>query len=260
MANSFFKITVGQQQEFHRILGEIGFGDDEVTAVIKSNKPALKLASLVAKFVGGELVFPEAAANHSYDRLLPSLSEQAVVTIAGLEKFGAKVGLSKKQVKSLCTKLKSIKDSDHIQTITDCKVVVVWLGNLRATVRFYQMLVEDRQVEAGANPNWYGTDFEKLLMELDGTAYQYGTDPGVFIADGLNAIDNWNPEDGSSVDKARQNAQGRENYYLASVEALALYATASAELYRAQDGENLPYYDLAGIRSGDGLDGSPCSR
>ncbi|MDR1033133.1 MAG: hypothetical protein LBL84_03960 [Candidatus Nomurabacteria bacterium] len=263
--NPFFKVTVGQLSEFHRVLGEMGFGDEEVKAVLHADTPAVKLAELMVQLVGGEFVFPEAIVIRDYDHLLPSLCAQAEVTISGLQKFGRQLGLSHDQLIRLCNSLRGMdhKRGGRAQTIADCQVVIAWLGSLCTTVHFYQMLVEDRQVTAGAAANWYGADFDKLRMEFDETAYRYGTDADVFVADGVNLVDNWDRENGSSVNQARATARAKrqdgEEYYLISIEALVLYATADPKLYRSQDGESLPYYDMAGIRSGGVLVESPFS-
>ncbi|MDR0397892.1 MAG: hypothetical protein LBH36_01775 [Candidatus Nomurabacteria bacterium] len=199
-----------------------------------------------------------------FNALLPTVAEQ----VATLKAYVAKH--YKGEGSDLLDKLDRVVDDGAPQTITNCKVVVVWLGSLRTTVHFYQDMVGQRQTAAGARENSYVSHYGPLRcgplrMELDETAYQgYGDEPGVFIVSRLNLLDNWDPESGSSVVQARANARAKraagEEYYLASIEALALYAVADPNFYRSQDGRNLPYYDLAGIRSGDDLDEAPYSR
>lgn len=195
---------------------------------------------------------PKTLPCNKYSHLIPSLTEQVEVLKQYLT-----------VEPELLAQLNRVIDDGAPQRIDDCKVVVVWLSDLRTTVQFYQQMAEQRQVEAGANPNWYGVDFSKLRMELDKSAYQYPEGKfRVYVVSGLNLLDNWDPENGSSVEQARQTTQARqatgEQCYLASFEALALYAMAP-KLYQAQNGKALPFYDLAGIRSGDDLGESPCS-
>ena len=199
------------------------------------------------------------------DDYLPVFTAQQMLLTEYFDKFASTLGLSNKQVKQIADKLKSIgtryTDLPNNRTIDNCGgLFFLWLGDLHTTFKFYSLMVEDRQKQAGgANENWYGTDFAKLRMEFDKTAYQYPDEPGVYLVDGLSLVDNWDPQNGPSVDKARFNASEKSNYYLASLEALALYAVADPELYRAQDGEKLPYYDMAGIKAGDFLDYAPYS-
>ncbi|MDR0591357.1 MAG: hypothetical protein LBG75_02290 [Candidatus Nomurabacteria bacterium] len=195
-----------------------------------------------------------------FNQYLPSLAEQARILKEAVDKVGAKYGFVASAYDWIQERLSSLElDDDHPQSIQDCDVLVLWLGDLRDTLRFYQQLVEYRQTQAGANANWYTVNFKKLRMELHETAYQYPAGQlGVYVVRGLNLVDNWDYEDGSSVKRARETTQAKRNageeHFLASIEALALYATASPELYQSQDGANLPYYDLVGIASGDGLD------
>jgi len=251
-------LTLKQVTRFLELLCKMGLSADDVKLILGVNRSYVQLATKIAELAGGEFLFPGPRLNN----LLPTLSQQAATISVGLEKFGKGLGLDIDLMRRFDLWLDKIDFSalETAQAINDCKVVIAWLGDLRNTVRFYQMLVEDQRVAIGLSTNWFFTSFDELPMELDATAWQgYGTEPGIYIAEGVNLLDNWDPENGSSVDQARADAEGKEDYFLASVEALAFYATADPELYRLQDGNNFPYYAMAGIRSGDDLSESPLS-
>jgi hypothetical protein len=186
---------------------------------------------------------------------LYSPERQADILSAYVRAFGP----SGQTRSSICAALQNIDPDGRTQTIDDCQAVVVWLGNLRATLWFYQLMVRTRQMKANAKSE---CPVQPCIV-LDGTAFDYGAKPGVYVVSGLNLLNGWEPESGSSVSLARQatmaKCQNGEECFLASIEALALYAAADPKLYQAQDGETLPFYDLAGIASGDGFSKSPYS-
>ncbi|MDR1300413.1 MAG: hypothetical protein LBK50_01755 [Candidatus Nomurabacteria bacterium] len=148
----------------------------------------------------------------------------------------------------------------HAQTMRNSQLVIFWLGDPNETIFFYYKLLQARMAalktvqtkrsdDVDVSCQMGDEDFYKRVKTLNESAYDYGRKPGVFIIDGFNMVDN---TDCWSCDEARKKAVGKTNYWLASFEALAMYAYADPELFRAQDQRKLPTVDLAGTEVRDG--------
>jgi hypothetical protein len=270
MSNNVFlkSVTTGQAAELHRLFGDINLGTSELAAILSSAEPMVEFAKFCAMATNGTLTYTDVVVPKRdfsrYDQHLTGLADQRVLLVSYLDKFAEQLGIDREGLNGLKSKLENWKPDAlaPAQAITNCQTLIVWLGDLRKTVRFYLLVVEDRQKEAGANGIQEWVDFTTLPMELDGIANQYGSEPDVCLASEINLVDNWDLENGSSVDMARESAWKKQEggvYLLASVEALATYAVADPKLYQVQDGVNLPFYDMAGIKSGDDLGKSPYS-
>ena len=250
MSDLFKRGSIGQLMELLRILQEAGFGSHELTRVIGAHDKPRMLLKMLAEILNVRIADPQEHLNV----LLPSISAQIALTETYLEKFASELKLSDDLVGVLFERLNEAEGSvEPTQSVRDCHVIFIWLGCLHKTFKFYRLMVEDRQKQAGWNGIYEGIDFDTHHMELGETAYGYGDAPRVYLVSGLDLLDNWNPKGRSSADIAREQAKDRKRYYLASLEALAVYALANPKLYQSQDGEILPSYDMAGIRSGDDL-------
>ena len=143
--------------------------------------------------------------------------------------------------------------SDHVQGVENLEHWFIWLDTLEKTWAFNQELVRLTQ------PAIYDSGFDRSAraMRLNRLAHQY--EPGVHKVN-LNLVDNWDPSPGGrNVDTVRNRAAavGKE---LAAVEPLGAYALQDPKLYQLQDGENLPYFDCAGLEQGDAFGHVPVSR
>ncbi|MEI6229044.1 MAG: hypothetical protein WCP11_03430 [Candidatus Saccharibacteria bacterium] len=141
--------------------------------------------------------------------------------------------------------------SDHIQLIEDLEFFfIVPPGTLKKVVEYQLKLMELTQPGI-----WLFSDFEEDTknLSLDSTAdAEMYAKPGIYRLR-INLVSYWDPKNGSSVDKAREQATAA-GVKLAGLPAVGAYAAQKPELYQSQDGENLPYFDIADLRSGD--DGS----
>ena len=146
--------------------------------------------------------------------------------------------------------------SDHVQSVQDLEFFfVVPTGSLKEVIEYQVQLMKLTQPGI-----WRSSDFDN---EIDG-AYLDGTaDKDMFAKPGIyrrriNLVSYWDPKNGSSVDLARSQAT-ESSIKLAGLSAVGAYALQDPELYQKQDGENLPYFDIAELRSGVGGRRAFCS-
>lgn len=139
--------------------------------------------------------------------------------------------------------------SDHVQSVQDLEFFfVVPTGSLKKVIEYQVQLMKLTQPGI-----WRSYDFDN---EIDG-AYLDGTaDKDMFAKPGIyrrriNLVSYWDPKNGSSVDLARSQAT-ESSIKLAGLSAVGAYALQDPELYQKQDGENLPYFYIAELRSGGG--------
>jgi hypothetical protein len=188
-----------------------------------------------------------------FNAMLPSVKEQVALLIPYVNRFLPQLSVRyhANRAKSLATALEKLSnwDSGTPQQITNAQAVFVWLGDVKTTLEFYQLIVEDRQKASGGQGISIWLDLHTLSMELDSSAFQYPKDRvGVYVAHGLNLTANcWEEE--RTVLEAREHSK-EQGVFLASLEALALYAVAAPRLFHSQHySDGLPYLTLAGIRS-----------
>ncbi len=131
--------------------------------------------------------------------------------------------------------------SDHIQSVDDLEIFYIEFGSPEKNVEMWWRAFTANQ------PNvwrWAGlkTDAEHLRLHPEAHEYQ----PGIHRIR-INLVANWEPQNGRSVLQIRERA-AVSGETLAHAEVLAAYAVHD-ELLRQQDGENLPYADMAGFES-----------
>lgn len=139
--------------------------------------------------------------------------------------------------------------SDHVQSVEDLEFFfVVPTGALKKVIEYQVRLMKLTQ------PNiWRSSDFDN---EINGAYLDDTADKNMFAKPGvyrrrINLVSYWDPKNGSSVDSARSQAT-ESSIKLAGLSAVGAYALQDPELYQKQDGNNLPYFDIAEIRSGVG--------
>ena len=141
--------------------------------------------------------------------------------------------------------------SDHIQTVEDLEFFFIVPGTVEETLTLNWELI--RLTQPAVYRSGFKIDADNLRLWPNTRWYE----PGLHRIR-INLVDNWDPENGRNVDDIRTRAAGT-GVLLASVEPIGAYAL-HAELFRQQDGENLPYCDLAGLRQVRALGRVPCFR
>lgn len=140
-------------------------------------------------------------------------------------------------------------DSDHIQMVEDLEffLILPLQGTLRAAIEYQLKLIELTQPGI-----WRSSDFNNEIVDayLDETADKSMFEKCGIFRRRINLVSYWDPKNGSSVDQARQHASAN-GILLAGLAAIGAYAAQDPELYQKQDGENLPYFDIADLRSGN---------
>lgn len=129
----------------------------------------------------------------------------------------------------------------HVQSVDDLEILYVDFGSPEKTVEMWW------KVLVGTQPNawrWDKLKTDAKHLRLHSYARQYG--PGIHRVR-INLVANWEPKDGRTVIQARERALATAQT-LAAGEVLAAYGLHD-ELLRQQDGENLPYTDLAGYEA-----------
>ncbi len=106
----------------------------------------------------------------------------------------------------------------------------------------------------------YDTGFARDAdnMRLHHLARRY-PQPGLYVVR-VNLVDHWggSPDKSRTLDEVSDHVKAA-NQDLASTEGIEGYGLQDPELYRQQDGENLPYLDCAGIEQGSGFRRAPFS-
>ena len=131
--------------------------------------------------------------------------------------------------------------SDHVQSVDDLEILHVEFGSIEETVEMWWKVFVGEQPDSW---RWDGLklDTEHIRFSPNTTKYE----PGVHRVR-INLVAHWEPEDGRTVEEVRKQASDTHEI-LAHSEVLSAYGLHSA-LLREQDGENLPYADMAGYEA-----------
>ena len=141
--------------------------------------------------------------------------------------------------------------SDHVQSVEDLEVFFLVSDTLEKTLALNWELMKLTQ------PAVYHSGFETDAANLRLGPNTRWYEPGLHRVR-INLVDNWDPKQGRSIDQVRTRVAGTDTL-LASIEPIGAYAVHS-ELFQQQDGENLPYCDLAGLQQGRGFAQVPLFR
>ena len=129
--------------------------------------------------------------------------------------------------------------SDHVQSVDDLEILYVEFGSPKGNVEMHWKAIVANQPRVW---RWDGLKTDQKHLRLGPNAKQY--EPGIHRIR-INLVAHWEPEDGRTIiDVRRQAAASGET--LTHAEVLAVYGLHD-ELLRQQDGENLPYADMAGF-------------
>jgi len=135
--------------------------------------------------------------------------------------------------------------SNHVQSVEDLEFFFVVLSTLEKTWNFNQKLIELTQ--PGIWDSGFGKDETQMRLDPNTVVYK----PGIHRVR-INLVDNWLPESSRSVDQVRFHAsEGGKK--LAGIEVIGAYGLQDPKLLQSQDGEALPYCDLAGLQQGVGF-------
>ena len=170
-----------------------------------------------------------------YDPLLLSLDDQ----LARLREYNRNYWDSRLTDEQLAVVDVS---GDITQRVDDLTTFHVQFGSLEETG---EMLWRVYVGEQGGHGHWTWPerqfDGKHLLGLLGSNVRQY--EPGIHRVR-INLVAHWEPEGGRTLEEVREGAKGTDEI-LAQLEVLSAYGLHS-ELFREQDGKNLPYSDMPG--------------
>ncbi|MEX2006903.1 MAG: hypothetical protein WD877_01940 [Candidatus Saccharimonadales bacterium] len=130
---------------------------------------------------------------------------------------------------------------EHVQSVNDLQIFYVDFGSPEKNVEMWWKVLAGTQSNAW---RWDGLRTDKKHLRLGPNTRQYAS--GIHRIR-INLVANWEPEHGRTVLQVREQAS-RSGELLAHTEVLAAYGLHD-ELLRQQDGENLPYADMAGFEA-----------
>lgn len=218
-------------------------GQEEVVKRVKNGKLSMEAALSGTKGIL-EGYYPFIKDKFAqFTHLLRSLEEQAIE----LRKLNKQMPKKMQVPDAWFDNLDTI--SDHVQLIEDLEFFfIVPLGPLKEVIEYQLKLIELTQPGI-----WRSSDFRD---ETKGAYLDETVDKNMFEQCGIfrrriNLVSYWDSKNGNSVDQARQHASAN-GILLAGLAAIGAYAAQEPELYQSQDGEKLPYFDIADLRSGDG--------
>ena len=129
--------------------------------------------------------------------------------------------------------------SEHTQHVTDLEFLHVEFGSREETAEMWW------RVYVGEQPDSWRWDELKLDPEhfqlLVSNVRTY--EPGIHVVR-INLVAHWELQDGRTLEQVRERAVARDQI-MAQLEVMSAYGLHT-ELFREQDGENLPYSDMAG--------------
>ena len=227
-----FELPVGKNHAFLLALQNQGFTLEQAEDVI--NDPSK------AKLVVDALQpTPSVRSFNQFESLLYSLDEQKELLL----RLNEQLPKEQRFPASWLTKLDTT--SNHVQSVEDLEFFFVVLSTLEKTWNFNQKLIELTQ--PGIWDSGFGKDETQMRLDPNTVVYK----PGIHRVR-INLVDNWLPESGRSVDQVRFHAsEGGKK--LAGIEVIGAYGLQDPKLLQSQDGEALPYCDLAGLQQGDGF-------
>lgn len=236
---NFFDTTVGQIEQFHRLLAQAGMTKEGVRHVLAEPMLAGKMVEALEREVARtERLYP----NRDYRQFnifLHSLSEQLEL----LRELNQQMP-DELRIVDEWLDLETV--SDHRQCVTDLEFFFVVLESLEKTWEFNCKLIE----LTGTSILNVNSHLGRLPIRLHRSARHY--EPGIHLVR-INLVDNWDPEKGRSVDQVRSRAEltGKR---LAAIEAVGAYALQNRNLFRMKDGLDLPHFDCAGLEQGEDFD------
>ena len=210
------------------------------------------LSPLVARRPLQDIVEGKFSADTRFERYVPmllSLDEQQELLVRyNREYWGSRFTYEQLHELSVDT------TRDHVQSVDDLEILHVEFGSIEETVEMWWKVFVGEQPDSW---RWDGLklDTEHIRFSPNTTKYE----PGVHRVR-INLVAHWEPEDGRTVDEVRKQASDTHEI-LAHSEVLSAYGLHSA-LLREQDGDNLPYADMAGyeatVPGGDAWRYVPC--
>ena len=132
-----------------------------------------------------------------------------------------------------------IAPGDHEQRIDDLAILHVQFGSLEQTVEMWWRVYVGEQPQSWRWPE-LRVDAEHLRL-LDSNVATY--EPGIHPVR-IDLVAHWEPKSGRTLEDVRTQAK-QSGEILAQLEVMSAYGLHSALLHE-QDGESLPYPDLAG--------------
>lgn len=227
-----FELPVGKNHAFLLALQNQGFTLEQAEDVINDPSKAKLIVDALQPT-------PSVRSFTRFASLLYSLDEQKALLL----RLNGQLPKEQRFPASWLTKLDTT--SDHVQSVEDLEFFFVVLSTLEKTWNFNQKLIELTQPEIW--DSGFGKDETHLRLDPNAVAYKSG-----IHRIRINLVDNWLPESGRSVDQVRFHASAGGKK-LAGIEVIGAYGLQDPKLLQSQDGETLPYCDLAGLQQGDGF-------
>lgn len=211
-------------------LGDLGVVYARLFEFVKNGKrPAGLVIAGMQRLADAQL--QEEAGLDRYNHLLLSLSDQRV----RLRRYNAMYWgnrLTAEQLASVDT------SSDHTQSVDDLEMFHVEFRSYKETVEMWWKVYVGEQPYAQDGPK-YNLDRKHLCLCPNTANYE----PGISRVR-INLVAHWEPKNGRTLNEVRDYAK-ITGEVLAHTEVLSAYGI-HYELLREQDGENLPYSELAG--------------
>lgn len=214
-------------------LGDLGVVYNRLFEFVKNGKrPVAQVIAGLQALADGK--FPEEARYDRYNAMLLSVADQ-LARLRDYNKLYWDNVLTDEHFECVNWGPDGLQ---HEQQVDDLLLLYVDFGSPEATFEAWW------KVLCGTQPGNYRwdqlrTDVDHL--KLHSRTREYGF--GIYTVH-INLVAHWEPEDGRNVIQVREQAEVNDEL-LAHAEAMAAYGL-HPELLQQQDGENLPYVDLAG--------------
>ncbi len=218
-----YDVSVGEWNQFTRLLAESGLTSEEVKAVLSqphlANYMVVPLKELHVRYTG---------------KLLSVKQQFELICRYNQQYWGGYFSdeeLKAYRPKGVC---------NHQQSVTDLLVLHVEFGSLEETIEMWWKVFQGEQPKHWRwEPLKLDSEHLKLLPSNVAT-YPARTITQVRI----NLVSHWEPEEGRTLEEVREQAK-QSDEILAHSEVMSAYGLHT-ELFREQDGDNLPWSDMAG--------------
>lgn len=129
---------------------------------------------------------------------------------------------------------------DHQQSVADLLILHVEFDSLEETIEMWWKVFQGEQP---GHWRWEPLKLDRQHCKL--LASNVATYPPKTITQvRINLVSHWEPEEGRTLEEVREQAKARGEI-LAQAELMSMWGLHT-ELFREQDGDNLPWTDMAG--------------
>lgn len=234
-----FDLKIGKGQEFLLALQNAGLNAKQAESVIVDPVLAEKWVNSLLPIQS--VVYSDRFS--AFSHLLHPLSIQA----PELRRKNSHITRSERVPDSWFDDLDT--NSDHVQSVKDLEFFfIVPPGALKKVIEYQVRLIRMSQPNIWASMA-FNSQIDDAYLDYDTADISMFAKPGIYRRR-INLVSYWDFKNGSCVDQARKQASAR-GILLAGLAAVGAYAAQDPRLCQKLDGENLPYLDIADLRSGD---------